>query len=133
MKIVIEGWGIDNKKNTSGLAAVRIYATDEVHFFPPHTRKPKSNTWRLVHEAKLKTLRGKVIMPDIELDATAEDGQPGTQLYTHVAVDSGGREVWHDGNEFVLPASLGERIHLYELTVYNMKLRGEWEESQEVA
>ena len=133
MKITLKGWEADKKLNTSGLAAMRIYATDNVYFFPSGVRKPKPNTWRLVHEAKLKTQRGKLAMPDIELEPSAEDGQPGTQLYTHVAVDSHGREVWHDENEFVLPALLGESIGLYELTIYNMRLRGEpceWEEWQ---
>ncbi len=53
-------------------------------------------------------------------------------MYAWVLVDATGREWWYGDDAFVVPSHLSPRIHLYELTVYNIKLRGEWDEERAI-
>ncbi len=129
-QVTVEGFTVDAAHNVSGFVEIRFYETDQVFVFPNSVRRPRPNTWRLKCAMPLKVRRGQVTCPDIVLQATTEAGEPEPQLYAHVLVDAAGREYWSEGNEFVLPAVLGPSIHLFDLTVFNLKLRGEWDESE---
>lgn len=121
-EVRIEGARIANK---SGMAGHRFYVTDQVFALAGGVRRPRPNTWRLVHDLPFVKRGGKFEVPGCSLPVTVGDGRPGPQLYAWVFYDAEGREYWKDDCQFILPPGLGPETNLYELIVFNCKLRGE--------
>ncbi len=124
MKIKIEGFSIDQRDSVAFAAALRFYRTDQSVVSANGKRVPKPGAWLLAEEVILEARGHSLVMPDVELEATAEAGMEGLQFYMSVHVDREGRETWHDGEEFILPAGLGPRIEFAKVLLWNLERRG---------
>lgn len=123
-KITVEYGSTDQIQGEVKIPLYRIYVTDEVYYFPGGLRRPKANSWRLVTEQHVTREGQTVTLPDVKLEPTTDEGQPGPKLYTSVGVDREGRELWYgQDNEFLLPAELGPRCHFLDVIEYNEDLK----------
>jgi len=123
--MIVKGFSFKPKDSATYHPIWRLYGTKEVFKYPDGRVKPQPGSWELVCELKVEMKRGKVILPDFELEPT----QPGGwQFYNPVLVTRDGEEMWHPDNEIIFPremiAEFGGEVDIGTLMLYNLELQG---------
>lgn len=125
--MIVKGFSFKPRDAAKYHPVWRFYGTKEVFQYPDGRVKPQPGSWELVCEVKVEMKRGKVTLPDFELELT----QPGGwRFYNPVLVADDGQEKWQSDEELIFPREMlaefdEDEINIGTLILYNMELRGE--------
>lgn len=122
---MIEGWNLEREPRRHYVTAFRFYGAREVQHTAQGLLPARADSWRLVREVKVRSRRGRLIVPDFELEPTDAPGESGVRLYKMAAVYEG-REQYAGADEelLLLPTELGPRVGLAYFLLWNLERLG---------
>lgn len=120
----ILGWSIEREPRRHYVTAFRFYGAREVRQTAQGLRPARADSWRLVREVKVRSRRGRLTVPDFELEPTDELNGSGIRLYKVAAVYEGRELEAGPDAELLLPSDLGDRIDFVFLLLWNLERLG---------
>lgn len=123
MAITIEGWNLAREPRRHYVTAFRFYGARDVKQTAEGVRPARADAWRLVREVKVNSRRGRLTVPDFELEPTDAETSS-ARLYKIAAVYEGREQEAGLDSELLLPAALGPRVGLAYLLLWNLERLG---------